>query len=178
MRILYIIPYVPSLVRVRPYQIIRHIKERGHHVTLATLVANRKEWDDLHRFEPYCDKILVSELPAYRSLLNCVAALPSQMPLQAVYCWDAALFARILEQMFHNGTRPKYDLIHVEHLRGSQYGAELLNRRGKAPIPPIVWEAWTASVISFDRHRHSAKGESGGTSPVLICRAPSVGRAG
>ncbi|HIE58034.1 MAG TPA: glycosyltransferase [Anaerolineales bacterium] len=159
MNILYITPYVPSLVRVRPYQIIRHIKERGHQVTLATLVANRKEWNDLHRFERYCDKILVSELPNYRSLLNCLAALPSRLPLQSVYSWDAALYARILEQMFHNGSSPKYDLIHVEHLRGSQYGVRLLKQRKRAPIPPIIWDS--VDSISYLFRQAAAQSKQG-----------------
>jgi glycosyltransferase involved in cell wall biosynthesis len=61
--------------------------------------------------------------------------------------------------MFHNGTRPKYDLIHVEHLRGSQYGAELLNRRGKAPIPPIVWDS--VDSISYLFRQASAQRKGG-----------------
>ncbi|MFN8496838.1 MAG: hypothetical protein U0641_03210 [Anaerolineae bacterium] len=37
MKVLAIVPYVPNLVRVRPYQPLRGVARRGHHTTLATL---------------------------------------------------------------------------------------------------------------------------------------------
>src|SRR5438874_1246864 len=37
LRILYVLPYVPSPIRVRPYQIIRHLARMGHAVTVAAL---------------------------------------------------------------------------------------------------------------------------------------------
>jgi len=37
MRILFISPYIPSLIRVRPYNILRALVERGNKVTLLAL---------------------------------------------------------------------------------------------------------------------------------------------
>jgi hypothetical protein len=37
MRVLYIVPYVPNLISVRPYNLIRTLSERGHDVTVRTL---------------------------------------------------------------------------------------------------------------------------------------------
>ena len=35
MKILYITPYQPNLVRVRPYQMLRHLAKHGHRITLV-----------------------------------------------------------------------------------------------------------------------------------------------
>ena len=47
MRILFIVPYVPSLIRVRPYNFIKALAGRGHRITLATLWENEAEKNDL-----------------------------------------------------------------------------------------------------------------------------------
>jgi len=144
MKILFIIPYVPSLVRVRSFQIIRHVKAQGHHVTLATITTNQQEKNELNQFSKYCDEVISVHLPTYRSLLNCVFALPTKLPLQSVYSWDTKLFSLISEQLWEEGEQPVFDIIHIEHLRGSQYGVRLKelngNGRGKS-LPPIVWDS-------------------------------------
>ena len=140
MNILFIVPYVPSLVRVRPYQIIRHLKERGHHITLATLVSNQQEENDLEHFKQYCDEIISSRLRSYRSLINCAFAIPTKLPLQSVYCWNANLYDQILSKLFDDENKPTYDIIHIEHLRGSQYGVHLL-KNADHQLPPIVWDS-------------------------------------
>jgi len=144
MKILYIIPYIPSLVRVRSYQIIRHIKSRGHHVTLATISTNPQEEAELDRFREYCDKVILVNLPTYRSLLNCFFALPTKLPLQSVYSWDARLFSLIKDHLWDDNEKPVFDIIHVEHLRGSQYGVRLKELGSDAreqSLPPIVWDS-------------------------------------
>ena len=125
MKILFIIPYTPSLVRVRPYQIIRHIKAQGHHVTLAAITTNQSEKNELLQLNQFCDEVISVHLPTYRSLLNCLLALPTRLPLQSVYSWDARLFTLIKDQFWGEDNKPAYDIIHIEHLRGSQYGVHL-----------------------------------------------------
>jgi len=47
MNILYIVPNPPSLVRVRPYNLIRHLYARGHQITLATVWSSEEERSDV-----------------------------------------------------------------------------------------------------------------------------------
>jgi len=144
MKILFIIPYVPSLVRVRPFQIIRHLKARGHHITLATISTNQQEETDLIHFREYCDEVISVNLSTYRSLLNCILALPTKLPLQSVYSWDNNLFSLIKDHIWKDGIKPTFDIIHIEHLRGSQYGVHLVKMNNHDPdcfLPPIVWDS-------------------------------------
>ncbi len=48
MRILFVVPYTPNLIRVRPYNLIRGLAARGHPVTVATLWSSPQEQADLH----------------------------------------------------------------------------------------------------------------------------------
>lgn len=144
MKILFIIPYVPSLVRVRPYQIIRHLKNQGHYITLATLTINQQEEADLEIFKEYCDEIITAKLPTYQSLLNCVYALSTKLPLQSVYSWNSTLFSLIADRIWKHEEKPEFDIIHIEHLRGSQYGVRLKEQNNKVwerSLPPIVWDS-------------------------------------
>ena len=43
MNILFIAPYVPNLIYVRPYNLIRNLVKRGHHVHLLTLISNEAD---------------------------------------------------------------------------------------------------------------------------------------
>ncbi|MDH7487833.1 MAG: glycosyltransferase [Anaerolineae bacterium] len=141
MHILFIIPYVPNLIRVRPYNLIRHLAARGHRITLATLCSSDDEQADLQTLRDQGIEVIAAPLPRLCSLANCLRALPTDVPLQAVYCWSPAL-ARALNEAIGQqlneapgcgapGTSPSpvassprrpVDIIHVEHLRGARYG--------------------------------------------------------
>ena len=43
LKLLFVIPYVPNPVRVRPFQFIRALMQRGHEITLATLPVGDEE---------------------------------------------------------------------------------------------------------------------------------------
>ena len=137
MNILFIVPYVPSQIYVRPYNLIRNLSNRGHQVSLLTLTANDIDRQMARQLEGDC---LVTEfsLPRWRSLLNAGLTLPGRSPLQASYCWSPAA-AKWLDQRLEQGLD---DIIHVEHLRGVRYGLhaqQTLQRLGKST--PVVWDS-------------------------------------
>jgi glycosyltransferase involved in cell wall biosynthesis len=71
---------------------------------------------------------------------NCIATIPTRIPLQAVYCWFPALTKKIVINLLKNSNVP--DLIHVEHLRGARYGIYLKSALDKSNLPtPIVWDS-------------------------------------
>ena len=75
MNILFVVPYVPSLIRVRPYNLIRHLSARGHNVTVVTPWINGREQRELEELKQYCSEVRTVHLPTWRSFLNCFQAL-------------------------------------------------------------------------------------------------------
>ena len=69
-------------------------------------------------------------MPLWQSLLKSALALPSRKPLQSVYSWKPELVSHL------NGNSP-YDVVHVEHLRGSRYG---LHFKGNSRLP-VIWDS-------------------------------------
>jgi polysaccharide biosynthesis protein PslH len=121
LKILFLVPYTPNLIRTRPYNLIRQLAQRGHAVTLLTLVSNANEEADLATWRDEGIAVIAEPLSRGRSLANSLAALPTSDPLQAVYCWQPAL-ARRLSELLTVGEEPSpFDVIHVEHLRGARY---------------------------------------------------------
>jgi glycosyltransferase involved in cell wall biosynthesis len=89
-------------------------------------------------------------MPRWRSLWNCLRAIPAAVPLQSVYSWQPAL----IREGF-GGMTP--DVIHVEHLRGSRYGLALKsyleNPKAQLSNPkfriPIVWDSVDCISLLF-----------------------------
>jgi sugar transferase (PEP-CTERM/EpsH1 system associated) len=136
MQILFVVPYVPSLVRVRPFNLIRQLAERGHDVIVGTLWTNNQEREHAQELRQYCREVVADYLPAWRSYCNCLWALPRTIPLQAIYSWQPTLMARLA---CHVG---RVDVVHVEHLRGTPFGLRL--KAGLADSGrhvPVVWDS-------------------------------------
>lgn len=133
MKILFVVPYTPNLVRVRPFNLIRALAARGNDVTVATLTTGPAEEADVRSLEALGVRVISSRLPRWRSLVNCLLALPSRVPLQAAYCWQPALMHEIRRVMAEDD----FDAVHVEHLRGARFGLAALDG-GKIPV---VWDS-------------------------------------
>jgi glycosyltransferase involved in cell wall biosynthesis len=142
MKILFIVPYTPNLIRVRPYNLLRYLSKRGHQVTLLTLYQNEAERVDAQALEAYCHQVIALSLPRWRSLWNCLRTIPTRKPLQAAYCWQPALSQQLAEIVRGKNGRSPFDIIHIEHLRGVGYGLYLQGRHnGSQTHPPIVWDS-------------------------------------
>jgi polysaccharide biosynthesis protein PslH len=121
LRILYVLPYIPSPIRVRPYQIIRHLARQGHRVTVAALEddfatdAARRELAEL------CEAVHIVPHAKARAALNCFFALPTPTPLWAAYCRSPEMM-RLLHDLSSTST---FDVAHVEHLRAAHFAAAL-----------------------------------------------------
>ncbi len=135
MKIAYFVPYVPNLIRVRPYQWIAHLTALGVEVTVFTVVTSGQDREDAKALKLKCHDVVTESQPVWRSLLQCLRALAGRKPLQAVYSWNPVLMNRFLEQQ---GEKGGYDLVHVEHLRGSVFGTTI---RSRMPNMPVVWDS-------------------------------------
>jgi glycosyltransferase involved in cell wall biosynthesis len=145
MNILFVVPYVPNLIRVRPYNLLRQLVARGHKVTLVTLWTSPEELAEVEALRSGCHRVVALPQPAWRSLWNCLLALPGGTPLQAVYSWHPGLAGRIGLLRDAEG-EDRIDVVHVEHLRGSRYGLALQeegrhHQSTHRSAPPVVWDS-------------------------------------
>jgi glycosyltransferase involved in cell wall biosynthesis len=137
MKILYVVPYVPSLIRVRSYQLIEALRRLGHQVTIMTLWTNESERAEVEALKNHGFDVKALPMPRWRSAWNCLAALPGKTPLQAVYSWNPGL-ANQIESMLSSNRAPQFDVTHVEHLRGVHYA---LHIKSRYPRMPVVWDS-------------------------------------
>jgi len=116
LRVLFISPYLPSRIRVRPYNLIKYLAERGHKITLLALVPPGEDDRDLDTLRAWCREVQTVPLPRWRTLWNGLRALPGPTPLQAAYSRSPEMGTFIRQIQAKQG----FDVVHVEHLRGSE----------------------------------------------------------
>ncbi len=155
MKLLFVVPYAPTPVRVRPYQFLRALARRGHAITLLTLRERPDEDAALEALRALGIACEVWPLSRARKLGNCLRALTARAPVQAAFCRHPGLDARLRQLL----TEPGFDAVHVEHLRGSPYAltardAQRTQRRGAR----VVWDSVDSITYLFEqsaRHSHS-----------------------
>lgn len=142
MHILFISPYVPSPIRVRPYNFIRALAQRGHDISLVC-TANPSQADDLRdidvlrRMGVMVEPVRISKLAMLRNMLR---ALPGDLPIQAALNFDPQ-FMQTLQALIH---QKHFDVAHIEHLRGSALGYAVLDM-------PVVLDAVDSISLLFER---------------------------
>lgn len=112
MRILYVTPYVPSRIRVRPFNLIKMLSQT-HDVALVSLVADDYERALVKDIEPYCASIDLVELRKRSAYARCLLALPTSMPLRVAY-YRSPEFARRIKAVV---SRQKIDVAHGELIK-------------------------------------------------------------
>jgi sugar transferase (PEP-CTERM/EpsH1 system associated) len=118
-RVLYVTPYVPSRIRTRPYHLLRALVDLGHKVHLLTVTgATLGEQGQISELQGWGIEVEAFVVPLWRSLANCLRALPTRIPLQAAYAYHPQMEQR-LNQLSIQQT---FDVIHIEHLRAAQLG--------------------------------------------------------
>lgn len=146
MKILFVVPYVPNLVRVRPYNLIRALSQRGHQVTVLTVWTTEAELADAEHLRQFCHEVRAVHMPRGRSLFNCTLALAGQEPLQSVYSWQPSLVQG------SNGWA-SYDVVHVEHLCGARYG---LFFKQNSHLP-VIWDSVDCITHLFQQAAEESK---------------------
>lgn len=162
-RILYIVPYVPNLIRTRPYNLIRALSALGHDVTVVTLIGSQADEIDAAVLRNHASQVITLPLSRSRSLTNSLSALLTDEPLQAAYCWQPALADHLRRLL----TEENFDVVHVEHLRGARYGLLAKSVIVAAGLPtPVVWD----SVDSISHLFRQASVNSTGRISRMITR--------
>jgi sugar transferase (PEP-CTERM/EpsH1 system associated) len=120
MRILFVTPHVPSSLRVRPRQFLRHLAARGHQVTLVVLTRPAERTDALSEVRQWCREVTVVPVSWVGAARSCLLSLPGPMPLNVAF-FASKEAQRALSRL---GTS-SYDVAHLEHLRTAQYAPVL-----------------------------------------------------
>lgn len=143
MKILFISPYVPSPIRVRPYNFIRALVRRGHAVTLVCSTG-KQDAAALDEMRSLCERVVALPLGAPQMLLNALRALPTGMPLQAALNRDPQLLKAVRAE----ADSGRYAVAHIEHLRGSSL------REALGGLPVLLDSVDSISLL-FERTRRS-----------------------
>lgn len=147
MRLLYVVPYTPNPIRIRPYNLIRRLVQHRHRVTLACVWESAEELASLDQYRSEGLDVIGAQLSRARTLWNAVRALPDHAPLQSAYSWQPELVQMIARE--HSAQA--YDVVHIEHLRGARLGLAIKKALSSSPF---VWDS--VDCIS-ELFRQSAK---------------------
>jgi sugar transferase (PEP-CTERM/EpsH1 system associated) len=112
MRILFVVPNVPSFIRPRPLNFIRKLSEI-HEVLVLCLATNDSDDRFVSELRQYCQNLEVIKLSRWRSLWNCIVALFSYKSLRVAYFYSPRLRDRVKARV----DGKEVDLIHAEHLK-------------------------------------------------------------
>lgn len=145
--ILFVVPYLPSLIRVRPFNLIRTLAERGLSITLLALRPPGDDIGGLPSLRDWCKSIRVLPLGRGRVLGNLLSAFPRKVPLQAAYSRSPQLESTLISLVQEN----RFDLIHLEHLRGAE-----LVPTGSDGLPPVVFDSVDSIALLFQRAARGA----------------------
>jgi polysaccharide biosynthesis protein PslH len=145
MRILFIAPYTPSPIRVRPYQFIRALAHRQHAITLVCPTHAPEDEQQLAALRSICEQVVSVPQGRFTAPRNYLQALPGTLPLQAVHSLNQRLVASIRDA----ARSGRYDAIHIEHLRGAQLGIAALT--GLPLTTPVVFDAVDCISLLFER---------------------------
>lgn len=95
--------------KIRPFNIIRHLHEQGHRVTVASLARTAGELEEALDLGQYCAEALVEVIPNTLAFPQMVARLPTPAPSSFGYFWSRRLAGRIAAA----AAATKFDLVFV-----------------------------------------------------------------
>ncbi len=139
MHILFVTAYVPSPIRVRSYNFIKALVQRGHRVTLVC-AATVGDGAALAEMDHICDRVVAVEMNKARMTWNTLCALPGDLPMQAATSAGRPL-AHAVRQAVYTG---RYDVAHVEHVRAAAMSSTLHSL-------PRVLDAVDSISLLFER---------------------------
>src|SRR5206468_11852237 len=112
MRILFVVPNVPSFIRPRPLNLIRGLAQT-HEVSVVCVARNKADDRFVSQLQQQCHRLEVIRLPRWESLGNCLRAIFSTNSLRCAYFYSPRLRDRVKDWVEAN----EVDLIHAEHLK-------------------------------------------------------------
>ncbi len=157
MRILFVTPYVPSLIRLRSFNFLRELSKR-HEVVVLTMWESEREREDLAALNALYPAVGL-HLSRARAYTNCLRALPGSTPLQGSYC-QTPEFTRLVDlaldprapgrEVLPAPLRRPFDLVHVEHMRAAYVGRAI-----PLTMPAVVDSVDCITLLMERTRQHS-----------------------
>jgi glycosyltransferase involved in cell wall biosynthesis len=141
MRVLFVVPYPPSRIRVRTYGFVRRLAQQ-HEVTVIALGGSAHELSDARHLQDEGISVQVILEPRWRPYLRVLGrgvAGSGQHPLQVTFAAAPGLRAAVVSEL----RARRYDLVHVEHVRA------LSAIPSHLPVP-VVWDAVDCVSLLFE----------------------------
>ena len=99
MKILFVchrLPYPPKRGgKIRPFNIIRHLTESGHSVTVGSLARSKEELEEGQALREYCDKLFISLINPVVAMANMVGRLATPVPSSMGYFYSRSLHRKL-----------------------------------------------------------------------------------
>jgi polysaccharide biosynthesis protein PslH len=112
MKVLYVVPNVPSPIRPRPFNLVRALSQ-FHEVSVLCVATNEADHRFAAELQAHCHSLEIIKVSRWRSAWNCLTALFSSKSLRYAYFYSPALRRRVEEMV----SRGEVDLVHAEHLK-------------------------------------------------------------
>lgn len=112
MRILFVTPYVPSRIRVRPFNLIKSLSAQ-HEISLVSLQCDEYEREMVEDVAKFCASVDLVPLPKRKAYKNCLVALPTLMPLRVAY-YKSTAFVQCIMQVIRERD---IELVHGELIK-------------------------------------------------------------
>lgn len=120
---------------------------QNHKLILITFTQDKEDLENVHALDRIFDKVITIHLPKYKSILNCFRIfIGDKSPLQVLY-FRSKLFRKKLKEVLKE---ENIDVVHVQHLRMSQYVNELKGY-------PKILDLPDAFSLYWERRVHRAK---------------------
>jgi len=121
MKVLYLchrFPYPPKRGgKIRPFNMIRHLKSQGHEVTVCSLSRSVVETAEAEGIAPHCHAFHIGQVTEPVQMLRMVLRLPLVTPSSMGYFYSAELAAKVRELL----ATQAFDLIFVHCSSVAQY---------------------------------------------------------
>jgi len=115
------VPYPPKRGgKIRPFNIIRHLTEQGHQVTVASLARTSDELREASGLGHYCAELLVEVIPDWIAWPKMILWMLTTKPSSFAYFHSRKLKARITREL----RVEKYDMVFVHCSSMASYVAD------------------------------------------------------
>lgn len=152
MRILFVIPYPLSRIRVRSYGFVQQLRKR-HEVHVLALSCGKRERADVRAMVAEGIKVTAIEETYAHKVVRCLSTLSTDQPLQVAFDASQRL-CEVLRTLIDSG---HYDVLHIECVRA----LGMLPASPQLLPLPCIWDA-----VDCISHLYQL-GAYHGTTPLL-----------